>query len=212
MKKSWMFACVVLLVSLWGCATTSKEPVVDPNFLGDYDPIQLENVMAWYNFFGKEKPKELEMYFVPRTNNVEIYYREGQNKVCVILSQEQREQLKEVAALFTEGVEAGTLEDRKPTTKNAYYKSTCSVGWGVLGIGRVTEKSRLEYNHKYLKDGKVYLSVRAYPAADKNDSSVYSPDIELFFSPSQLETLFAQIDQSVLQARVDELNAQAYEY
>lgn len=56
------------------------------------------------------------------------------------------------------------------------------------------------------------MSVRAYPAADKDDSSVYSPDIELFFSPSQLETLFAQIDQSVLQARIDELNAQAYEY
>lgn len=72
MRKIFSALFLVSLAFVFFSCTSTKETEVDPNFLGDYEPIQLENAMGWVTLFDKEKPKEIELYFVPRTNRVEM--------------------------------------------------------------------------------------------------------------------------------------------
>ncbi|AEE17494.1 hypothetical protein [Treponema brennaborense] len=217
MKSTYMRSAAaaflaISVVLLSSCLSSSKKTAADdPNFLGDFNPIQLENGMALTSLFGNTKPKELEIYLIPRTNIVEIYFRDMANKVCLILEQKQRDMIQQSALQFLEGAENGTLADYKPSAKNAYAETTCSLGWGVTGVARVTEKAVAQFNHEYL-DGKPYYLVRLLPGPDTADSEVYSPKVELYFSPAQLRDFCAAIDQSALQALVDEREAKAYAY
>ena len=54
---------------------------------------------------------------------------------------------------------------------------------------------------------------RHYRAAtQQSDSSMFSPNVDLYFSPSQLEALMEITDFEVIQMKIDELNKQAYEF
>lgn len=210
-RKFYVLLCVLLGFVLFSCVS-NKEKVVDPNFLGDYDPIKLEPAMGWVPFFGSEKPKEIDLYFIPRTNMVEMHFRDLQNQVCVILSPEHRQLMIDAATEFMASQEQGPLPDRKANSKNYYSESKCSVGWGVLGLSRVTDSSRLQFNYEYFSDGRPYFLLRALPGPDKTDSTVYSPTIRAFFSPTQLEALYEILNQDALQALIDELNTKAFVY
>lgn len=210
-RRLYALLCVLLGFVLFSCAS-NKEQVVDPDFLGDYDPMQLEDVMGWVTLFGNEKPKEIELFFVPRTNRVEMYFRDLQNRICIVLTPEHRQMMIDAAIQFMEESESGNMPDRKANSKNYYAQSVCSVGWGVTGIARVTEKSRLQFNYEYFKDGRPYFLMKALPAPDKEESDVFSPTIEVYFSPAQLEALYEVLNQEALQAAVDELDAKAYAY
>ena len=207
---------VILIYAFFvlGCLSTQQsQTTVDNNFLGDFDPIKLESIMAWYPSFGKEKPKELSLYFVPRTNTVEIYYRDDLNRVVLILPYSQRQALLQASMQFAQDIQNDVLqENRKPTKKNAYSTSFCGVGWGVTGVARYTNKALLEFNYKYLDDKRPYFMLKAHSSPDNEDSSVYSPVLFLYFSPSQLESLQMILNQEHLQSFVDELNKKAYQY
>ena len=202
---------VLMVVLLCSCAST-KERVDDPDFLGDYEPMQLEDVMGWVTLFGNEKPKEIELFFVPRTNRVEMYFRDLQNRICIVLSPEHRQMMIDAAIQFMEESESGNMPNRKANSKNYYAQSVCSVGWGVTGIARVTEKSKLQFNYEYFKDGRPYFLMKALPAPDREEPDVYSPTVEVYFSPAQLEALYEVLNQETLQAAVDELDVMAYAY
>lgn len=202
---------VLMFVLLCSCAST-KERVDDPDFLGDYEPMQLEDVMGWVTLFGNEKPKEIELFFVPRTNRVEMYFRDLQNRICIVLSPEHRQMMIDAAIQFMEESESGNMPNRKANSKNYYAQSVCSVGWGVTGIARVTEKSKLQFNYEYFKDGRPYFLMKALPAPDREEPDVYSPTVEVYFSPAQLEALYEVLNQETLQAAVDELDVKAYAY
>lgn len=214
-RSNMLFTALAGLVAgalLVSCTSTPKTQTADPNFIGDFDPIQLETVITRTIMFGKEKPVELELYFIPRTNIVEMYYRDFANKICLMMTPEQRRLLRLAAADFSLKAEAGVLENRKPTSKNAYSETNASVAWGVTGVARVSEKAKLQLNYEYLSDGRPYFTVKLVPGPDKNDSTVYSPSSTLYMSPTQVQTLCEVIDQDVLQAMVDDLNARANEY
>ncbi len=202
---------VLMVVLLCSCAST-KERVDDPDFLGDYEPMQLEDVMGWVTLFGNEKPKEIELFFVPRTNRVEMYFRDLQNRICIVLSPEHRQMMIDAAIQFMDESESGNMPNRKANSKNYYAQSVCSVGWGVTGIARVTEKSKLQFNYEYFKDGRPYFLMKALPAPDREEPDVYSPTVEVYFSPAQLEALYEVLNQETLQAAVDELDVKAYAY
>lgn len=205
-------ALLVMVTLFFSCSSVPTEEQIDPNYLGDFDPIQLETVITRTVMFGKEKPVELELYLIPRTNIVEMYYRDFANKICLMMTPEQRRLLRLAAADFSLKAEAGVLENRKPTSKNAYSETKASVAWGVTGVARVSEKAKLQLNYEYLSDGRPYFTIKLVPGPDKNDSTVYSPSSTLYMSPTQVQTLCEVTDQDVLQAMVDELNARANEY
>lgn len=211
-RKSCVFLCVLCVLTLFSCSSTKKEVEQDPNFLGDYKPIQLENAMGWVTLFGKEKPKEIELYFVPRTNRVEMYFRDLQNRVCIILTPEHRQMMTEAALQFMTEQEAGNMPDRKANSKNYYAQTTCTVAWGVTGVGRVTNKAKLQFNYEYFNDKRPYFLMKALPAPDREENDVYSPTVEVYFSPAQLEALYEILNQEALQALVDELDERVYAY
>ena len=168
--------------------------------------------MGWVTLFGKEKPKEIELYFVPRTNRVEMYFRDLQNRVCIILTPEHRKMMTDAALQFMAEQEAGNMPDRKANSKNYYSQSVCTVGWGVTGIARTTNKSKLQFNYEYFNDKRPYFLIKALPAPDREEPDVYSPTIEVYFSPAQLEAIYELLNQEALQALVDELDEKAYAY
>lgn len=211
-RRSCIFLCVLSVLTLFSCSSTKKEVEPDPDFLGDYEPIQLENAMGWVTLFGKEKPKEIELHFVPRTNRVEMYFRDLQNRVCIILTPEHRQMMTDAALQFMAEQEAGNMPDRKANAKNSYSQAVCTVGWGVTGIARTTNKSKLQFNYEYFNDKRPYFLIKALPAPDREEPDVYSPTIEVYFSPAQLEALYEILNQEALQALVNELDEKAYAY
>lgn len=212
MRRRASALCFVLAGLLFFSCTSTKEQAVDPDFLGDYEPIRLENAMGWVTLFDKEKPKEIELYFVPRTNRVEMYFRDLQNRICIILTPEHREMMIDAAVQFMAEQEAGKMPDRKANSKNCYSQAICSIGWGVTGVARVTEKSKLQFNYEYFNDKRPYFLVKALPAPDKDEPDVFSPTVEVYFSPAQLEALYEILNQDRLQSLVDELDERAYAY
>lgn len=211
-RKSCIFLSVLCVLTLFSCSSTKKEVERDPDFLGDYEPIRLEDAMGWVTLFGKEKPKEIELYFVPRTNRVEMYFRDLQNRVCIILTPEHRQMMTDAAVQFMTEQEAGNMPDRKANSKNCYAQSVCTVGWGVTGVGRVTNTSKLQFNYEYFNDKRPYFLLKALPAPDREENDVYSPTIEVYFSPAQLEAIYEILNQDALQVLVDELDEKAYAY
>lgn len=196
---------VVLATIFLSCA--SSKTTSNPNYLGDFDPVLLETVDARVVHVNADKPKELEVYFAPRTNCVEVYFRDLANKICVVLAPEHRTLLLEATASFMESAEAGTLADRRPTKKNSYSETKCSISWGMLGMGNKAKNARIQYNYKYLADGNPYFLFRLLPGTEVNQPSTHSPAADIFFSPAELEAFCAILSQENLQAVVDELNA-----
>ena len=60
-------------------------PVSTDDYMGDFDPIQLEPVMILKKSGKKLSPKELRnFYLVPRSNSVELTFRDTANEICII--------------------------------------------------------------------------------------------------------------------------------
>ena len=211
-------AFAALLFTLASCAGMKpKQREDDPNFLGDFDPIRLENVMALRSVFGKIKPTEIRLYFVPRANVVEAHFRDGANAVALMFNAEQRRSLAEGIDLYAKAYAAyaagdvKALPERKPGRKNAFNRGKLSIAWGMLGTGRTAE-TEFRTNYEYLEKGKPYFMLTAEGADSSEDATVQSPLVHLYFSPAQLEVLLEITDSDALQKEVDVLNQKAFAF
>ena len=189
----------------------------NPDFLGDFDPIRLEDVMALRVVFGKLKPTRIRLYFLPRTNVVEAYLRDGMNAYALLFTQKEREALSDGITLYTRDYQAYAAGDknamnvRAPSAKNAYNRGSLTVGWGAASTVR-NGKTEFRTNYEFLEKGKPYFVFTAEPADDSEDQDAQSPVLHLYFSPSQLEKLINTVNQDVLQEKVDELSQEAFSF
>lgn len=207
-----LMICLSIMLSFVGCASKSvQEEVVDPNFIGDFGPIQLETAIAVKSSLSGIKPLELELYFIPRTNNVECYFRDAVNKICLVLSPENRLQVEEAVIEYMEQYQAQALAVEKPTRKNAYTRGETNISWGVMGLARSAE-APLRTNHEFLEENKPYFKITVEASPDKEDDSVYSPTVEIYFSPAHLEDLFRILDQNTLVEMVKAKEAEAFKF
>ncbi|WP_428769697.1 hypothetical protein V1L52_11200 [Treponema sp. HNW] len=195
----------------------SAEQSADPDFLGDFDPIRLENVMALRSVFGKVKPTEIRLYFVPRTNIVEAHLRDGMNAVVLMFTAEQRRTLAQGIELYGNayaeyaGGNRAAMPERKPNRKSSFNRGELSIAWGVIGLARTAE-TEFRTNYEYLEKGKPYFMLTAESADSSEDSSIQSPRVDLYFSPAQLQTLLEVTEQASLQKQVDILNEKAFAF
>lgn len=208
-------AVFAIILACAGCTTTSKgettirEP--DENFLGDFKPFQLDNCMAvTKSLSGTIIPKEMEMYFAPRQNTVEAYFSYGMDKIAVVFTLEERVAFKEGIMAYMEAYNAGNLPERAPDRKNYFTRTPVTVAWGVMGLSYSAD-TYVRINYEYLERGKPYF-VATFESANAKKDDTASPKMDIYFTPSQLEALLETIDQDEFQARVDELNRQAYEW
>lgn len=207
--KKIQIACLLLLISLFmGCLSTkSVTKEADPNFLGDFNPIQLENFIAGRYSMGQLKPLEIEAYFVPRNNNLELYFRDGMNKYALILSYEARQAIEKAGQQYLIAYEEGTLVQEKPTEKNATEFAEASLAWGVTGLAR-SGSTKIYTNHEFLEKGRPYFRITVKQTNDKNDSSTLSPRVEIYFSPALLRTFLENTQQEVFLSQIEEMNQQ----
>ena len=87
-------------------------------YLGNFDPIKLPEVMSLHMSFKKLAARDLSRnYLVPRTNKVEIYFRDNINAFCLILPEAARHAIIDAANKFVADQEAGTIEIQSPLTR-----------------------------------------------------------------------------------------------
>lgn len=232
-KLSKIFITSVLLLSTISCASNSKEyvyeddeiifadkeaqnpafvaPAMTDEYLGDFDPIKLKSTMALQKSGKKMRPKELtSSYIVPRTNNLEIHYRAMVNKICIILNKEERAKLKEAAERFLNEYETKTIERHKVNAKTAYYKSRCSLWYGLSGLA--TGSSKCDYwTNAEIIDKHAYFMIHFTPSRT-DDGKDITPKENLYFSPTQLRDFIELLDQEYLNSQVKELREKAYKY
>lgn len=218
MSVSLTAVAVIALFVFASCAgMRPKQAEDDPNFLGDFDPIRLENVMALRSVLGKLKPTEIRLYFVPRTNVVEAHFRDSANAVVLMFTAEQRRTLAEGIELYAKNYadyaagNRAAMPERKPGRKNAFNRGKLSIAWGVVSTGR-TAHTEFRTNYEYLEKGKPYFMLTAESGDSSEDSAVQSPRTDLYFSPAQLEVLLQVTDQDALQAEVDTLKEKAFAF
>lgn len=186
------------------------EPTED--FLGDFDPIQLQSLIGFTKFSGKLKPKELRKnYLVPRSNAVEFYYRDTVNEICFILNYQERQKLIEAGKQFLQDHEDHSFKKHKVTKKTAYYTSRCSFWFGVTSVVNGTDKNDYFVNYDII-DKHAYMVIAFVPSRVKDDHQLLTPNTKLYFSPSQVEELIEFLNQENLEAELSTLLKRAYTY
>ncbi len=213
-------ALLILVFTIFlfsSCESTPSEPIEDPNFIGDFDPIQLENVLCLRESFGKLTPTEIRLYFVPRTNIVEMYLRDGMTAYVLLFEGDERKQLFEgidmyakAYASYQEGNKIA-LDVREPDRKNYFNEGDMSVSWGVASTAR-NNTTTFQTNYKYLEENRPYFELLVEKTKDKDNASVFSPVLRLYFSPTHLENLLYTLNQENLELLVEELEAEAFAF
>ena len=78
-------------------------PMVEYNDAGDFDPIEMPPLMFLTKSRSKVNPKEVKnVHLIPRTNNVELRFRNGANDITIILDSAERNKIFEELKLLTE--------------------------------------------------------------------------------------------------------------
>ncbi len=219
MKLHRVFVLLSLFAFLFliSCTSTPVEVEEDPNFIGDYGPIQLENIICLRETMGNLTPTEIEVYFIPRTNIVEMYLRDGMTSYVLLFEGDERKQIYEGITMYADAYAAYSegnkeaLEVREPNRKNYFNEGTMSVSWGVASAAR-NNTTTFQTNYKYLEKNRPYFEFMVEKTRDKGSSDVYSPVLRLYFSPTHLENLLALLDQNSLEAIVADLEAEAFSF
>ena len=207
-----LYGVFVALVMLVSCSSTPKQKPVDPNFLGDYEPIALEDLMGLSNEMNKVRPLEIKTFFVPRRNTVEFYFRLGVNSIALVLDEKTREEwLDSIEDYLEDYADEEFLAQYKPTKRNAYENGAISISWGLLGPNHTAKSASYWTNYSYLEN-KPYFYIYIVPASDKDASDMYSPKTSIYFSPSQLESVKDVLNQENLLKYIEELDTKAYEF
>lgn len=208
-----IFLCFMCMF-VFSCVSTPKEiRESNPNFLGDFEPFYLGEVLCLSgSTLGNIKPLEVHLYFAPRTNDIQARFRSGMNNICLTWTPEERERLnssiEKYIALYSGDKK---MENRKPTKKNAFEVGKIEILWGLSGYTRDTLANYFT-NYQYLEENKPYFKINVSATPYAEEEHVSSPSVELFFSPSQLETLIELTDYELILEKLKELQTAAYEW
>ena len=187
-------------------------PEVSDDFLGNFNPIELDSKVALVKQMNKLSVKQLDNnYLNPKKNTIEITFRYGVNVTTVILNKAERDKIKAAAEQFLADYEAKTLKRQKPNSKTAYFKSKCTLYWGLLTDSNVSYKNAYFANHEIINK-RAYFFLHFIPSETKKSSDVYTPKTVLYFSPTQLKDFIELLDQDYLNAQVKSLRDKAYTY
>ena len=186
-------------------------PVSTDDYMGDFDPIQLEPVMILKKSGKKLSPKELRnFYLVPRSNSVELTFRDTANEVCIIFSKAERDKILDTCQTFLNQYDEKTLPHHKINSKTAYFNSKCGLWYGVLNSSTSCSANDYYLNCEFI-DKRPYLLFHFTPTrCDKVDA--YTPKVNFYMSPSQIRDFMEIIKQENLEALLTEKRERAYTY
>ena len=213
MKKTIHIIIVMLLfLMLNGCASNSNK-AESPYLatLGDFSPFELGEAMSLWKDGNGVSPCELDLYCVPRTNKIEVYFSSLINKVCLMMSAENCEQFEKAVNEYMTAYNTSSFDkNHKPTKKNAYGSMKTNIAWGVFGYGYNAEIQVL-LNYEII-GGKPYFSMSMSQGEAKEESKIYSPSMTMYFTPSQLETIIELTDSDRIAEYIKTLETEAFSF
>lgn len=187
-------------------------PVSTDDFLADIGPVDLDPVYFLRKKGKKVVPREVtKIALVPRTNAVEMHFRDGPNEVAIILRKGERDTILAACNTFLQQYEAKTLPHTKINRKNAYFNSRCSLWYGVLSPSNGCEKNRYYMICEFINK-KPYLLMRFVPTENTAGMQDFTPKISLYMSPSQIRDFVEAMDQKHLESLIEESKQKAYTY
>ena len=186
-------------------------PVATDDFLDDFDPVTLQSIMVLNKAGKKLKVKEIsKIYLVPRSNSVEITFRDLANEISIIWNKTERNKIIEACNLFLTQYEERSVPHQKVNPRTAYFNSKCSLWYGVLNADNGCSKNDYYLNCEFI-DKKPYLLFKFSPTrCDKLDQ--FTPKVSFYMSPSQIREFLEIIDQENLEAQLQTKRARAYTY
>lgn len=191
-----------------------NQPEMTQNFIGDFNTFRIDDLMFLQKSNNTVKAKEINgVYLVPRTNSIELHFRDGMNSVVIILDKESREKVLESCQTFLTQYDEKTLPHHKVNSKTAYFNSKCSVWFGLITPSYGCHKNDFYANVEFI-DKRPYLLLHFLPTRcdDEVNSSTFTPKISLYMSPSQIREFMELMNQENLNKLVENLKTKAYNY
>ena len=207
-----IFTCALFMIA--GCATTSKQTEEESPYLttlGDFAPFELGDAISLWKSGDEVSPCEMNLYCVPRTNKIEIYFSKLINRVCLMMDAEDCAEFEKNVEKYMADYNAGNFDkNHKPTKDNSYGMMKPCIAWGVFGYSYNADiKARFNYE---IIGGKPYFSMSMEQGLANGEKDVYSPKMTMYFSPSQLETILELTDPEIIAAHIKELETEAYSF
>ena len=232
-KLTKYFICAACLLSLISCASKQtsyvyddedvdiydlseneklvEAPVMTDDFLGDLDPVLVKKTMVLTKASKGMKPLELaNTYLFPRYNTLEFTFRYGVNNINFTLNKTERNKLAKTMEQFLADYEAKVLPRHKVKAKNAYYNSNCTLRFGVASFNYVADECKYWTNCEII-DKHAYFLLH-FSRTETRNGQEYTPQVNLYLSPSQIRDFLEILDQEYLNTQVQELRTKAYTY
>ena len=188
-----------------------EAPVISDDFLGDLDPLLVKNTMVLTKSSKGMKPLELsKTYLFPRYNTLDFTFRYGVNNINFTLNKNERSKLAATMEQFLAEYEAKVLPRHKVKSKNAYYNSTCPLRFGVASLNYVADDCKYWTNCQII-DKHAYFLIH-FSRTETRNSKEYTPQVNLYLSPSQIRDFLEILDQDYLTSQVQVLREKAYTY
>ena len=188
-----------------------EAPVITDDFLGDLDPLLVKNTMVLTKSSKGMKPLELSnTYLFPRYNTLDFTFRYGVNNINFTLNKKERSKLAATMEQFLADYEAKVLPRHKVKAKNAYYNSTCQLRFGVVSLNYVADDCKYWTNCEII-DKHAYFLLH-FSRTETRNGEEYTPQVNLYLSPSQIRDFLEILDQDYLNEQVKELREKAYTY
>lgn len=195
---------VMFLLILISCKTVKKE---DPNFLGDFSPIDLGSLMAGTvkRINGEIKPTELNFIFFPRSNIVSMVNRFMGDKVETFLDQQDREVLIKAMELYIDSYSNQTLSLSNAKKKAFFGNTKVIMTWGLLGGGAHKTEPILRAEYQLLSENRPYfiLANESIKAIGEQDGA-NCPALRIALSPAQCQDFIEFLKQENLLKIVNE--------
>lgn len=210
--------CSISLI-LAGCASSPDQERQDPNFIGDYDAIELEMVMLNKVDQGSAKftPKEVAFSFFPQTNIMHMYVKYDMNSVSVYLDETARGTFKKALESYVDEFKKGELTKKKSQQKAYFGSSPVYMQWGLLAPNYLAQP-KLRFEYLFDRENKPYFIAANATAPEIDDKGKDkkngngSPAIKLAISPVQATRLVKLLEQDYLVGLVREKDAESKEF
>lgn len=193
-----VLSAIMFLAFLGSCKTAPKN---DPNFLGDFSPVDLGTLIAGSVTRIKEeiKPTEFKFTFFPRSNIVSIQHKFMLDKVEIFLDQGDREILIKAMETYIASYNDKTLSASGSKKRAFFGKTNIFMAWGLFGGAAHEAEPTLRAEYQLLSENKPYFilaNATTKAIGEKDDANC--PALRLAFSPAQCEDFIALLKQDNL--------------
>jgi len=200
-----ILSAVMFLVFLGSCKTVPKN---DPNFLGDFSPVELGTLIGGSVKRIKEeiKPTEFKFTYFPRTNIVSIQHKFMIDKVEIFLDQTDREILIKAMETYISSYNDKNLSAANAKKQAFFGKTKIFMSWGLFVGGAHEAEPTLRAEYQLLSENKPYFilgNATTKAIGEKDDASC--PALRLAFSPAQCENFIELLKQDNLVKIVEDM-------